>query len=585
MPTQTSNSAGVVLTGTYTGYLDAVQSLTVGASGTIAVGSQGLYALYDQARNSTIVNYGTVSGGTEGVLDFYSRATTDTVVNHGSIYGSANGILLSHGDAAAVIAQNSGQINGAQGFFGRGGTTTLTNTGTIQGITGNALYLDGLAASVTNNALIVGAGTGVRIVGETAGNAATLTNTGTIHGTTGDAVYLHDAYGVIGNAGSLTAAGDGIDVVSYSKFDYGFTITNSGQISGKNGVSVTAAGMKVTNTGTITGTTYGIVASNPASGQYEAGDDQFTIVNSGLISGATGVSIRDTAAPLNAGITVVNTGTIIGTSGVAVKLDVVSVAHAKEFDRVVMNPNSVFVGSVEGGGATYSTLELQAGTGGMAGTLSGLGTSFTGFGTIAVDQGATWQFGTGISNAVVSDAGSLTNTASINAKAQVANGGVLVNAGYFASATLAAGSAMLFNQAQGVIGGKTFTSYNQATSLIALSIAGGTVINGGLINGVSLGSANFSGSNHAASLYNEAGGTITGPVGVNFDGSAGYFSNAGYVSGTNYGIGTRYGIDQTQPLSGRPRSITSRVEPSPARAAKGSRSSWMGPSTTTPGRR
>ncbi len=58
--------------------------------------------------------------------------------------------------------------------------------------------------------------------------------------------------------------------------------------------------------------------------------------------------------------------------------------------RLVIDPGAVFVGTVDGGNtigaATVSTLELGSG----AGTLSGIGTQFINFGSIAFDQGADW---------------------------------------------------------------------------------------------------------------------------------------------------------------------------------------------------
>ena len=58
-------------------------------------------------------------------------------------------------------------------------------------------------------------------------------------------------------------------------------------------------------------------------------------------------------------------------------------------DLLVLDPGAVFTGGVDGGTGS-NTLELA---GGRVGTVSGIGTSFTKFQTIAVDAGASWIAG------------------------------------------------------------------------------------------------------------------------------------------------------------------------------------------------
>ncbi|MEA2727056.1 MAG: hypothetical protein QOF70_1531 [Acetobacteraceae bacterium] len=61
-------------------------------------------------------------------------------------------------------------------------------------------------------------------------------------------------------------------------------------------------------------------------------------------------------------------------------------------NRLVVDPDAVFVGAVDGGdtigASAVSTLELASGT--SAGVLSGIGTQFINFGSIAFDSGADW---------------------------------------------------------------------------------------------------------------------------------------------------------------------------------------------------
>jgi hypothetical protein len=87
----------------------------------------------------------------------------------------------------------------------------------------------------------------------------------------------------------------------------------------------------------------------------------------------------------NAGVTVVNAGAIEG--------GLYAVQLTDGFiDRLVVDPGAVFVGAVSGGNATgaaaVSTLELASGS--SKGTLTGLGSQITNFGSIAFDSGADW---------------------------------------------------------------------------------------------------------------------------------------------------------------------------------------------------
>jgi hypothetical protein len=81
-----------------------------------------------------------------------------------------------------------------------------------------------------------------------------------------------------------------------------------------------------------------------------------------------------------AGSTLINAGTIAGGSGA------MAVQFGGGNDLLVLDPGAVFSGGVDGG-TGKNTLELA---GRRAGAISGIGTSFTRFQTIAVDAGASW---------------------------------------------------------------------------------------------------------------------------------------------------------------------------------------------------
>jgi hypothetical protein len=138
------------------------------------------------------------------------------------------------------------------------------------------------------------------------------------------------------------------------------------------------------------------------------------IVNRGLISGAIGVADAGS-------LTLTNAGTVVGSGGIATALG--------GDGRVVVEPGAVFSGIVDGGGG--SALELAAAP--QPGTLTGLGTGFVRFATVAVDPAAVWSLigddtvSAGTTLAVAGTllaAGSLTNDGQIS----VAGGSLLVGA-------------------------------------------------------------------------------------------------------------------------------------------------------------
>lgn len=91
--------------------------------------------------------------------------------------------------------------------------------------------------------------------------------------------------------------------------------------------------------------------------------------------------------------TVTNAGTISG-GGDAILFDVGD-------DLLVVDPGAVFSGAVDGGGGN-NTLGLAAAA--SVGTITGMGMSFVGFGTVIVDSAASWDFA---SDDTISNGGTL----------------------------------------------------------------------------------------------------------------------------------------------------------------------------------
>ena len=248
------------------------------------------------------------------------------------------------------------------------------------------------------------------------GNPLTITSTGGVETSGGTAIYggSSQAWTII-NAGvvssGVVADGTGIDLRA------GGTIGNTGQISGFHyAIRIRGSAGTVTNAGSIAGETDGVVLFAGGSVSNAA---------AGVIAGTINVGVYVSGGAA----TVTNAGTI---SGFALA-DAVQIISGYT-DRVIVDPNAVFSGKVEGGntiGATaVSTLELASGA--STGTLAGLGTKYVDFAQVSVDTGASWHLSgnnTLVAGAVLTDSGILTNTAALADNGTLNGGGILINTG------------------------------------------------------------------------------------------------------------------------------------------------------------
>ena len=418
----------------------------------------------------TVVNRGTI-GGTSSSEYNSAGSQTNTyasiVMNAGGTVtnGSAtnttalirDGIVIA-GDAGTIV--NNGRIGGPSSShyynsphteavtFGR--SIVLTAGGTIaNGSTSNT------AASITN---------GIRASGGT----AIIKNFGTIEGVTGSQYQSHQLVS--------TSFGTAIRLAAGGSVTNGAATSTEAKITG--GVVIDGAG-SVTNFGTIDATAAQGIGVNLASG---------TIIN-GSATDTTALIAGDTAGVRLSAGTVVNWGTLQAVDGLAVLF--------KSSDCTLVEEGTGTIdGKVNGGGGTF---EFAAGGG--PGTLAGLGTSITHFGTVAVDKGASWTL-SGTSS--IGDGTTLKNAGTLHLLGQVVNSGkitnlagailafdgdvgittaALVNAGQFSNAGLVektagtgtsvirTGTASLFDT--GVIDVQTGT----------LELAGQTVTVAGLIKG------------------------------------------------------------------------------------------------------
>lgn len=512
----------------------------------------GLHGLMIQDNTATVVNAGRIIGqdttnGRGAMLaagGTLSNASTGlisaavgidiqnagaTIQNAGTvlaILGGVNpGITMRQG--GVVTNQSSGRIQGVRGIVIAGGAGTVSNSGTIQGTNAAAISLAaGFANSVTLSPLgsVIGTIDGGNTIGASAVSTlvlASAVSAGTLSGLGGSVVNFGrilvntNANWVLGgtnvlangisltNSGTLSATGTVINDLSLG---FGLTFSSAGYaynratgtIVDTNAVRANAAGLRVRNSGTLTGgstaggrgvaltpggtlvnDTTGVISglnavygnalqttiTNSGSligtgassvGVFLNGGGMLTNQATGLVTGTIGVSVRGAAG------TVTNAGTVVGSGGTAVSM-IAGFAHTLQVSR-----GASFSGLIDGGNtigsSIASTLVLVSGAG--AGTLTSFQNTFVNFGTVSIASGAGWTLA--------------------------------------GDTTLAAGARLIAGT--GAMETGTFTN--------AGSVSGGlTMPSGGIVN-------------------NLAGATIDGSVGVSIAGGSGTITNAGSISGS-----------------------------------------------------
>ena len=392
------------------------------AGGQRAVGINGTYGLIDNSgtiegghvvgiqlgAGGTVRNSGTIIGGYYAAVVFNDTAAADRlIVDPGA---SFSGQVLAHG-ATAVIELGSGSSHGTiAGFSNYTGNfhTLQVDAGAHWEINGNftggvsigaGAYLSDLASLLVGTAGVTVAA-GARLLGldtiTAAANAAY-------------AVELQGGYlGIL--RGQVTGGQRVIGVQGTPA-----TILNDGTIEGGHVVGIQlGAGGSVTNGGTILGGYYAAIAAAARAtisnsyiidaGTADAGAIRLNaggvVDNAGAVAritgGAEGVAIYGASG------TVQNSGTISGTVTGVVLGDGGTLTNAGSIaagtyaavvfnggaatDRLIVDPGARFGGRVIAHGTVASTLEFAAGSG----TLSGIGSSFTGFSALQFDSGAAW---------------------------------------------------------------------------------------------------------------------------------------------------------------------------------------------------
>ncbi len=534
--TGTVDNTGTITASYGTGVrLDSGGTITNAAGGAILEGGDYV-AVAINGGPGRIVNAGTI----QGYVGIAGDSTGMTVVNSGTIIGtSGTAIAFGTGNDRLQLLPGAlaitGLVDGGGGadkleFLSAASAGTLTGTG--------ATFSGFHAATIDTGAAWTIAGTTTLATGTTLADLGTLIVAGSL--TSGAAITAPQSTGLrlLPGASFTNLAGGALSLAAsnYNTYDPVIrgsaggpsTITNLGTIrNGQAGIYLPAGGT-ITNGATNTttaliyahdgvangfGTTasvinYGTIIGNyaGATGAHRALDLLNGIVTNGapgstaaLLVGGVGVMFQETLSVLrnfgtihgtySSGIgvdiyygrggTVINGGTIIGTDA-AISFGTATRFGAVGGNLVQLYPGSTLIGQVRAPGPG-NRLQLSAlpGSAAQIGTISAIGTSFTGFGTITVDPGAAWQLngssalGIGVT---LSNAGTLITTGPLditdNVALQLLPGAYLRNdpgGTITADGTVVPASPAVFGQAGG-----------------AATIVNRGLIRGALGNGISL---------------------------------------------------------------------------------------------------
>ena len=366
-----SNGSAADTTASIAGYQRGIwsRSLTVGS--VINFGS--------------IVATGTASGNVGIKFDSSGKLTNGSVTDAAAKIIGYHGVEIGLGSSDNAV-QNFGTIAGIRNaalVVVGGGTISNGAVGDTSALitvsTGEGVYFGG-PGTLSNYARIEAAGTGSLGVVLGARGATALTNGS---GTDQTATISGDSYGV-----QLLASGDSLT-------NFATIASPLGDGAFQHVAQMNATGIFINgNTGDTSAVIIGAANGIRVTSVYEAVlvPNIATISNFGTIAGLIGINFYAFSSSNTSGYgTVINAGTIAstaGTSGTALRF-------GQGEERLIIDPGAAFIGNVIGGyqssgSMSFSTsLELRTGT--SSGTLSGLGTQFSHFGTILFDPGAAWH--------------------------------------------------------------------------------------------------------------------------------------------------------------------------------------------------
>ncbi len=490
-----------------------------GALGAIGAGGAGGAGVY--VNGGTLVNAGIILGGfglngANGDAVRFGSAAGTLVVDPGAVF---KGLVVANTQADDVLELGVG--NGNQGTLSglgsqyTGFSTFTEDSGANWLLAGSNSF--GGTATIGGTLAIAGgtlsAANGVSLYGSmTVGAGAALVASGTAAGVTASrgAHLLVDGSiaGGAGSNGSFATRGAGGGGGAGISLSGGSTAMNTGTVTGGGGggsyfggtggagISL-SGGSTAMNTGTVTGGGGGGGYSGGTGGAGISLSGGGMATNDGTVTGGSGgVGNFYSGGGGGAGVyidggTFINAGTIGGGSGGTGFVDNGAAGDAVQFGSaagtLVVDPGAVFKGLVVANTQADDVLELGVGNGNQ-GTLSGLGSQYTGFSTFTEDSGANWLLagsnsfgGTATIGGTLAIAGSLaaSNGVSLTGRLTVDAGASLVASYYEIGVTASSGAYLLVH---GTVAGGGGGKYG-GTGGDGILLSGGMATNDGMVTG------------------------------------------------------------------------------------------------------
>lgn len=426
-----------------------------------------------------------------------------TLTNQGNISGTENGLQVNTGAQKVTIDNEAGA--------------------TISSMTANALNVESMRGDIINKGSIIGRQIGVFIgensstinventttgiikgnTGLTAKVGIAIDNAGTISGVNGDGVALNDGNTKISNSGNIQGSQYGINITGNAKVD----ITNSGMLSGQNAAVMFASNKNntlVLDTGSsLTGDVISTVSTGNTLTFVGTGteDSNFVGLNEG--DGFASVKMNGESWALSGDLDIIGSG-----------------------DALQVNSgNLILSGDVANSGNTLvaQNATLQLGNGQDTATLSG---GLTNNGTLIFNQGSDFTYTTDITgsgNIEKADAHTLTLTGknTYTGNTVLHSGTTLVTAGaqlgvQGSNATLTIENGATFasagqvNDNIDILSGGTLAAWNAVQGNATLSASGVDTINGNVTNS---GTVLLSAANNSVGNNFVINGDYTGSAG------------------------------------------------------------------------
>ena len=359
----TSISAGISLTaaGPFLAPFTVTNTGTVNSTGN---------AISSSLAGASLANQGLLSASAGIGVDLTGGGT---IVNAGTIYGAGGAVYLG-GNGNNLLVDTAGSVFSGTVSAAASSSSTLALTGTGGNMAGLGSQFTGFAAltelagaswqlrgNFTGAAGAYGyaaGGAGKDAFTEAAG--AHMSNYATLTGGTGGQSHLQGGQGGAGanllGGGTMFNAGN----ITGGASSFAFASTGATALTGGDGIEI-SNGASVFNVGNITGGRGGFIYGVGGQGGAGAYLNGGTLETGGTISGGAGG------------------GSTPGNAGYAVRFGATA-------STLIFDWPATFIGKAAANGVN-DTLGLD----GMTGTLSGLGTQFTGFAAINELSSAYWS--------------------------------------------------------------------------------------------------------------------------------------------------------------------------------------------------